>query len=181
MYYNTKQLSVRFCHSMKLVIIATSQPSVWVDQSGTQQRWRFPYLFRLAFFMMAVLSPLAGKIILLRSIYISLPKTIKFTFCLSLFFFFTGDTWTWGIADDEEFQRRLPSLGKPNRFAMLKNASMESHGFTKEIITSDRRDSKTNDETFEKMYFYYKVVNCSRASEVVKTLQTLMPGKHFLL
>lgn len=59
--------------------------------------------------------------------------------------------------------------------AMLKNASLESHGFKKEIITSDRRESETNDETFEKTYVYYKVVNCSRASEVVKALQTLMP------
>ncbi|KAK2567219.1 hypothetical protein P5673_009030 [Acropora cervicornis] len=66
-----------------------------------------------------------------------------------------------------------PSVNR--MLAMLKNASLESHGFTKEVITSDRRDSKTNNETFEKTFFYFQVVPCSQASEVVQKLQTLMP------
>ena len=65
--------------------------------------------------------------------------------------------------------------------AILKNASLESHGFTKEVITLVRRDPKTNSEMFEKRYFYYQVVHCSRASEVVKKLEAWMPGKYFLL
>ena len=64
--------------------------------------------------------------------------------------------------------------------AMIKNASLESHGFTKEVITSVRHDPKTNSEMFEKRYFYYQVVHCSRASEIVIKLQTLMPGKLFV-
>ncbi|XP_015755935.1 PREDICTED: uncharacterized protein LOC107335421 [Acropora digitifera] len=60
--------------------------------------------------------------------------------------------------------------------AMLKNASLESHGFTKEVITLVRRDPKTNSEMFEKRYFYYRVVHCSRASEVVKKLEAWMPA-----
>jgi len=72
-----------------------------------------------------------------------------------------------------------PSVNR--MLAMLKNASLESHGFTKEVITSDRRDSKTNNETFEKTFFYFQVVPCSQASEVVQKLQTLMPGKYLLL
>lgn len=59
--------------------------------------------------------------------------------------------------------------------AILKKANLESHGFTKEVITLVRRDPKTNNEMFEKRYFYYQVVPCSRASEVVQKLQTLMP------
>ncbi|XP_015749690.1 PREDICTED: uncharacterized protein LOC107329519 [Acropora digitifera] len=58
--------------------------------------------------------------------------------------------------------------------ASLKKANLESHGFKKEIITLVRRDPKTNNEMFEKRYFYYQVVPCSRASEVVQKLQTLM-------
>ena len=64
--------------------------------------------------------------------------------------------------------------------AMLKKANLESHGFKQEIITLVRRDPKTNNEMFEKRYFYYQVVPCSRASEVVQKLQTLMPGKLFV-
>ncbi|XP_067057250.1 uncharacterized protein [Acropora muricata] len=60
--------------------------------------------------------------------------------------------------------------------AMLKKANLESHGFKQEIITLVRRDPKTNNEMFEKRYFYYQVVPCSRASEVVQKLQTLMPA-----
>lgn len=123
----------------------------------------------VALFTVAVLSTLTGKIFLRRSIYIPLLKTIKFTFS----FFFTD-------ARDEESltMRNFNADFHPSDkqiLAMLKNASLESHGFNKEVITLVRRDPKTNSEMFEKRHFYYQVVHCSRASEVVKKLEALMP------
>ena len=163
-----------------LVIISTSQPSVWVDHSGTQQRWRFPYLFRLPFLwwlyshLWQVKSSFADQSTFL---YWKLSSSLF----VCLFFFFTdaihGPEESLTLRNfNADFQ---PSVNR--MLAMLKNASLESHGFTKQVITSDRRDSKTNNETFEKTFFYYQVVPCSRASEVVQKLQTLMPGKYLFL
>ena len=75
------------------------------------------------------------------------------------------------------FNTDFQTCDKRMILAMLKNASLESHGFTTEVITSVRRNPKTNNETFEKTLVYYQAVHCSRASEVVQKLQTLMPGK----
>lgn len=97
-----------------LVIISTSQPSVWVDQSGTQQRWRFPYLFRLPFLwwlyshLWQVKSSFADQ-----STFLYWKLSSSLSVCL-FFFLHRCHTWTWGIVDAEEFQRRLPTLGKPN-------------------------------------------------------------------
>ena len=61
--------------------------------------------------------------------------------------------------------------------AVLREADLESHGYTKELTTSlTSRDNITN-PTYEKRLFYYKTVDCSRAQEVVQEFETLLPGK----
>ena len=60
--------------------------------------------------------------------------------------------------------------------AALKKADLPSHGYKKELITSLSSESDSDKPVYEKKYFYYKTVECSRAREVVQELQTLMPG-----
>ena len=57
---------------------------------------------------------------------------------------------------------------------MLKKADLESHGYTKELTTklvSDSGSDKPSD--YQKAYFYYKIVDCSRLQEIIQELETL--------
>ena len=61
--------------------------------------------------------------------------------------------------------------------ATLKKADLESHGYTREITISLTSRDNTTTPTYEKRYFYYKTVDCSRTQEVVQELETLAPGQ----
>ncbi|XP_068694887.1 uncharacterized protein [Montipora foliosa] len=59
--------------------------------------------------------------------------------------------------------------------AMLKKADLEGHGYSREFTTSLISSENTTNPTYEKRYFNYKTVPCSRAQEVVQQLETLLP------
>ena len=63
--------------------------------------------------------------------------------------------------------------------AILRKADLESHGYTKEVITALASKPESNTTSFEKKHLYYKTVDCSRASEVVQELEILLSGNSF--
>ena len=63
---------------------------------------------------------------------------------------------------------------------LLKKADLESHGYTKEFTTSLVSESGSDKPVYRKQYLYYKIVDCSRAREIVQELQTLIPGKSLI-
>lgn len=65
--------------------------------------------------------------------------------------------------------------------AILRKADLESHGYTKEVTTALTSKPGNNTTFFEKKHLYYKTVDCSRASEVVQELETLLSGNSFFL
>ena len=62
--------------------------------------------------------------------------------------------------------------------ALLKRANLESHGYRMENTTKLVSESGIDNPLYQQSYFYYKIVNCSRAQEITKELQSLLPGEH---
>lgn len=63
---------------------------------------------------------------------------------------------------------------------MLDKAALEEHGFKLEITSKLVSESGSGSEmqAYQKTYFYYKTVDCARAPEVYKQLESLIPGKN---
>ena len=61
---------------------------------------------------------------------------------------------------------------------MLDEAALEKHGFKLEITSKLKSGSGSDSEqAYQKTYFYYKIVDCSRVPEVDEQLESLIPGK----
>jgi len=61
---------------------------------------------------------------------------------------------------------------------MLDKAALEEHGFKLEIISKlvSEPESGSDKPVYQKTYYYYKTVDCSRVSEVNEELDSLIPG-----
>lgn len=65
--------------------------------------------------------------------------------------------------------------------ALLKKADLESHGYKKELVTKVVSENGSDKQLFEKSFFYYKIVNCTRLKETPQELETLLQGKNLIL
>ena len=64
--------------------------------------------------------------------------------------------------------------------ARLKEADLESHGYKKEQTTKLVSEPGSAQPVYEKKFFFYKTVDCSRVREIIRELETLMPGKYLI-
>ena len=64
--------------------------------------------------------------------------------------------------------------------ARLKEANLESHGYKKEQTTKLVSEPGSAQPVYEKKFFFYKIVDCSRLREIIRELETLMPGKYLI-
>ena len=64
--------------------------------------------------------------------------------------------------------------------ARLKEADLESHGYKKEQTTKLVSEPGSAQPVDEKKFFFYKTVDCSRVREIIRELETLMPGKYLI-
>ena len=62
--------------------------------------------------------------------------------------------------------------------ARLKEADLESHGYKKEQTTKLVSEPGSAQPVYGKKFFFYKIVDCSRLREIIRELETLMPGKY---
>ena len=61
--------------------------------------------------------------------------------------------------------------------ARLKKADLESHDYKKEQTTKLVSEPGSAQPVYEKKFLFYKIVDCSRVREIIRELETLMPGK----
>ena len=59
---------------------------------------------------------------------------------------------------------------------LLKKVDLESHGYKKEVTTRLVSDPKSDKSNYQKSYFYYKKIACSKLRQIDQELQTLLPG-----
>ena len=59
---------------------------------------------------------------------------------------------------------------------LLKRVDLESHGYKKEVTTKLVSEPGSDKSLYEKSYFYFKEVACSKMREIDQELQTLLPG-----
>lgn len=59
---------------------------------------------------------------------------------------------------------------------ILKQANLEAHGYTKEVV-SEVKNTSSGIVTFEKMHRYDKSVPCHEVAETEKRLDALLGGK----
>ncbi|XP_020627014.1 uncharacterized protein LOC110064318 [Orbicella faveolata] len=59
--------------------------------------------------------------------------------------------------------------------AILEKANLPAHGYKKEVVTKLVQNAGGQD--YQKAYFYYKSINCSKMQEVEQELERLLPGK----
>ena len=64
--------------------------------------------------------------------------------------------------------------------ASLKKADLESHGYKKEQTTKLVSEPGSAQPVYEKKFLFYKIVDCSRVREIIRELETLMPGKYLI-
>ena len=60
---------------------------------------------------------------------------------------------------------------------ILKNANLESHGYLREVTTTEKLTPGSTTPNHVKTLFYYKVVRCDKVMEVEKELNKLLNGK----
>ena len=67
--------------------------------------------------------------------------------------------------------------------AALKEADLEGHGYKKEETVKLVSEPGSDKPVYEKKYYFYKIVDCSRLQEIIEELATLMPkdGKYLIL
>lgn len=65
--------------------------------------------------------------------------------------------------------------------ASLEKADLEGHGYKKEQTTKLVSEPGSAKPVYEKKFFYYKIVDCSRVREIIQELETLMLGKYLIL
>ena len=61
--------------------------------------------------------------------------------------------------------------------ARLKKADLESHDYKKEQTTKLVSEPGSAQPVYEKKFLFYKIVDCSRVRDIIRELETLMPGK----
>ena len=59
---------------------------------------------------------------------------------------------------------------------MLTAADLEGHGFERDEITKKTKDIHGREVSSDAL-FYFKVTNCSEASQTIRELENLLPGK----
>ena len=64
--------------------------------------------------------------------------------------------------------------------ARLKEADLESHGYKKEQTTKLVSEPGSAQPVYEKKFLFYKIVDCSRVREIIRELETLIPGKYLI-
>ena len=60
---------------------------------------------------------------------------------------------------------------------LLKKADLESHGYKKELVTKVVSENGSDKQLYEKSFFYYKIVDCTRLKEISQELESLLQGK----
>lgn len=60
---------------------------------------------------------------------------------------------------------------------MLARANLEGHGYHKEETIKLTDDKTSGKQEYTKTVFYYKVVNCSQAQQIIQELKDLLPSK----
>ena len=66
---------------------------------------------------------------------------------------------------------------KAKMLEILKEANLEAHGYTKEVV-SEIKDTSSGVVTFEKMHRYYKSAPCHEVAEMEKQLDALLGGNY---
>ena len=78
------------------------------------------------------------------------------------------------------FNRDYKTSNKHMR-QLLKKADLESHGYKKELTMKVVSENGSEKQLFEKSFFYYKIVECTRLKEISQELETLVQGKNRIL
>lgn len=75
------------------------------------------------------------------------------------------------------YDRDAKPLTDREMWTKLEEAALEKHGFKLEITSKLVKESGSDQSTYQKVYFYYKFVDCSQVPEVSDELEYLIPGK----